>query len=152
MEKLKIKLLAWIQRVFCATLLLCCFAVAASAQNQPAAANATKQPAAETKVPLPDTVLADEKLSLEWLNLRLNARLARETVARMRAEAAAIESQIAEIDKQTDGKLQELRQKASVPTDWQGEIRGNQVVFTRPPAVQTAGTTTPGTPPKKDKP
>ncbi len=114
-------------------------AIGVSAAQQPskpaATIDATKEAAPAAS---PDTILADEKLSLEWINLRLKATLARETAARIRKEAEDLDKQSEEMAKQADKKLEELRVAAKVPADYLGELRGNQVAFTRPPKPPAA--------------
>jgi hypothetical protein len=86
--------------------------------------NPPQEPIDRTIAPA-DVILGDEKASLEWINLRLQASLTRERIARLDKEAT-------ELEKQADEKLLKMREASKVPPDYEGTLRGNHVVFTRP--------------------
>ena len=77
-------------------------------------------------------IQADQKLSLEWINIRLRETLAREMSARLKKEAAEQDRIAVDLNIEADKKLEEIKVTAKVPKDWVGELTGNQISFKRP--------------------
>ncbi len=79
----------------------------------------------KAKEAAPSAITADEKLSLEWINLQLRLGVIELQITKLLRDQA-------DLKKQAESKMEEIRRAAKVPADYEGIISGNTITFSKP--------------------